>query len=167
MENDRAETNLGVADIQAEEVSQPRQPKKRFVGRRQAAENAAKNGASLGIEDSGAIQGMKSLRIYRSKTDPVHSRSTTKNRKNFEPSAPRNIERRSYQRCYRFIAIQLFLRNSQDHPSNPHEWLQESRPSNARGSFALCNYHIRYPYTILSWDRDADYGRCHIRRMLY
>ena len=57
MEDDRAETNLGVADIQAEEVSQPRQPKKRFVGRRQAAENAAKNGSSLGIEDSGAIQG--------------------------------------------------------------------------------------------------------------
>ena len=64
MEEDRAETNLGIAQdaaASAEPAEVPRVPKKRFVGRKTAAENAAKssNGASNGtIEDSGAIQGI-------------------------------------------------------------------------------------------------------------
>jgi 2-(3-amino-3-carboxypropyl)histidine synthase len=61
MEEDREETNLGIAaDVEAKaEASVPRQPKKRFVGRKQAAENAEKNGSgAMGIEDSGAIQGI-------------------------------------------------------------------------------------------------------------
>jgi 2-(3-amino-3-carboxypropyl)histidine synthase len=62
MESDRAETDLGIAaDLeQAAEDAAPvqRQPKKRFIGRRQAAENALKGGEdSSAIEDSGAIQG--------------------------------------------------------------------------------------------------------------
>lgn len=59
MEEDRAQVDLGVAvDIEEklEESAAKRQPKKRFVGRRQAAETASKNG-SAEVEDSGAIQG--------------------------------------------------------------------------------------------------------------
>jgi len=59
MEEDRAQVDLGLAvDIEErlEEAAAQRQPKKRFVGRRQAAEAAAKNGANESVEDSGAIQ---------------------------------------------------------------------------------------------------------------
>ncbi len=61
MESDRDEVDLGLAvDVEEKlaEAAVLRQPKKRFVGRRQAEEKAAKenvNGSS--IEDSGAIQG--------------------------------------------------------------------------------------------------------------
>jgi hypothetical protein len=62
MEEDRAEGNLGIAAdielLQAEESVVQRQPKKRFIGRRQAAENALKGPDSPSIEDSGAIQGL-------------------------------------------------------------------------------------------------------------
>lgn len=66
MEDDRAQVDLGIAaDIEQEQESDPkpapRQPKKRFVGRRTAAQTAAsKNGTASGsgsIEDAGAIQG--------------------------------------------------------------------------------------------------------------
>lgn len=61
MEEDRAQVDLGVAvDVEErleEAAVQQRQPKKRFVGRRQAAEAALKNGPTSSVEDSGAIQG--------------------------------------------------------------------------------------------------------------
>lgn len=62
MEDDRAATDLGIAaDIEEAQTPEPvvRQPKKRFVGRRTAAEAAAsKNGNGSGsIEDAGAVQG--------------------------------------------------------------------------------------------------------------
>lgn len=60
MEEDRAQVDLGVAvDVEErlEEVEAQRQPKRRFVGRRQAAEAALKNGSSALVDDSGAIQG--------------------------------------------------------------------------------------------------------------
>ncbi|MCJ1350080.1 MAG: Diphthamide biosynthesis protein 1 [Icmadophila ericetorum] len=58
MEEDRAETNLGQAvDIEAPAKEVARQPKKRFIGRRAAAEKAADNvGSKNTIEESGAIQ---------------------------------------------------------------------------------------------------------------
>lgn len=60
MEEDRAEGNLGIAaDIEERSEAIQRQPKKRFVGRRQAAETASKNGTNgVGVEESGAIQGI-------------------------------------------------------------------------------------------------------------
>lgn len=61
MEDDRAQVDLGVAvDIEErlEEAAVQRQPKKRFVGRRQAAEAASKNGPNTSVEDNGTIQGM-------------------------------------------------------------------------------------------------------------
>lgn len=59
MEEDRAEVDLGIAvDIEEriEEAAVQRQPKKRFVGRRQAAEAASKNGGGTGaVGESGAV----------------------------------------------------------------------------------------------------------------
>lgn len=69
MEADRAEGNLGIA-ADLEENQEPvvqRQPKKRFVGRRQAAENAVK-GASSETSIENAVQG-KSLFQYRRAQD--------------------------------------------------------------------------------------------------
>ena len=60
MEDDRALVDLGIAvDIEErqEEVPAQKQPKKRFVGRRQAAEAASRNGANTSVEDSGAVTG--------------------------------------------------------------------------------------------------------------
>jgi 2-(3-amino-3-carboxypropyl)histidine synthase len=60
MEEDRAQVDLGVAvDVEEklEEAAAQRQPKKRFVGRRQAAEAASRNGANVSVEESGAVQG--------------------------------------------------------------------------------------------------------------
>ena len=60
MEEDRAEGNLGIA-ADLEENQEPvvqRQPKKRFVGRRTAAENAAKGAdAGSGTSIETAVQG--------------------------------------------------------------------------------------------------------------
>lgn len=58
MEEDRAQSDLGIAaDIEEAQTPSPalKQPKKRFIGRRAAANAAVKNGASL--EESGAVQG--------------------------------------------------------------------------------------------------------------
>ncbi|KAI8205895.1 2-(3-amino-3-carboxypropyl)histidine synthase subunit 1 [Colletotrichum sp. SAR 10_86] len=71
MEEDRAQTDLGIAaDIEASHreeaaAAEPalKQPKKRFVGRRTAAEAAVKNGGANGsIEDSKSIQVAKPRR---------------------------------------------------------------------------------------------------------
>jgi 2-(3-amino-3-carboxypropyl)histidine synthase len=64
MEEDRAQVDLGVAmDVEdnIEEAAAQRQPKKRFVGRKQAAEVAARNGTSTTSGESGTIQGMHPL----------------------------------------------------------------------------------------------------------
>ncbi|KAI9158354.1 2-(3-amino-3-carboxypropyl)histidine synthase subunit [Paramyrothecium foliicola] len=78
MEDDRAQVDLGIAaDIEESQMAQSRhesinageasqaqepvvkQPKKRFVGRRTAAEAAAKNGVAAGAEgEGGTIQGV-------------------------------------------------------------------------------------------------------------
>jgi 2-(3-amino-3-carboxypropyl)histidine synthase len=73
MEDDRAQVDLGIAaDIEEAQLTQAhqsqsvdedasqattKQPKKRFVGRRAAAEAAAKNTANHAEGESGAIQG--------------------------------------------------------------------------------------------------------------
>lgn len=61
MEHDREQADLGPsisADLNGDSATIQRQPKKRFIGRRAAAERAAAKGdASVGIEDSSAIQG--------------------------------------------------------------------------------------------------------------
>lgn len=63
METDRAQSDLGEAvdaELSAAKSDSLKQPKKRFIGRKAAAEKAGKNGGSNGtIEDSGAIQGLQ------------------------------------------------------------------------------------------------------------
>lgn len=62
MEEDRAKADLGEAvdaEFGAEKQETQKLPKKRFIGRKQAAERAEKRGDTNGtIEDSGAIQGV-------------------------------------------------------------------------------------------------------------
>jgi hypothetical protein len=63
MEEDRLATNLGPEDaeiLQTEATSAPRQPKRRFVGRRAAEAAATTNAPNGSIEESTAIQGVKS-----------------------------------------------------------------------------------------------------------
>ena len=75
MEDDRAQVDLGIAaDIEAQ-APEPvvRQPKKRFVGRRTAAQAAAsknENGSGS-IEGAGAIQG-KATRVTHVHTSRIY-----------------------------------------------------------------------------------------------
>jgi 2-(3-amino-3-carboxypropyl)histidine synthase len=58
MEQDRQQADISTPELDGEAVAVPKQPKKRFIGRRAAAEKAAAKGDTIGgIEDSGAIQG--------------------------------------------------------------------------------------------------------------
>ena len=61
MESDRAEVGLGEAvdaELAVDQRQQTRQPKKRFIGRKEAAERAERVGdTSRTIEDSGTVQG--------------------------------------------------------------------------------------------------------------
>jgi len=59
MEEDRLASNLGPdhSDLAGEHDTQPKLPKRRFVGRRAVEAAAQKNGVTGSIEDSGAVQG--------------------------------------------------------------------------------------------------------------
>ncbi len=80
MEDDRAQVDLGIAaDIEESQMAQAesshyastqpqdqhqpavKQPKKRFVGRRAAAEASSKNGGEAAAGESGALQGLFTL----------------------------------------------------------------------------------------------------------
>lgn len=59
MEVDRSQADIGIADNaegEAEKEEKPRQPRKRFVGRRAAAEK--KSDSTGAIEDSGGVQSL-------------------------------------------------------------------------------------------------------------
>lgn len=62
MEDDRAATNLGPSaedGIPEEPVAVPKQPKRRFVGRKTADAAAKPADPNSNIEDSSAIQGVR------------------------------------------------------------------------------------------------------------
>ncbi len=70
MEDDRAQTNLSEA-VEAECVSdvpeKAKQPKKRFVGRKAAAQKTSQDGGSNEtMDDGGAIQGLESTQNHTS-----------------------------------------------------------------------------------------------------
>lgn len=75
MEDDRAQVDLGsAADIEEAQASElaVKQPRKRFVGRRTAAEAASKNGTAPGsIEETGAVQGKSIAYAYSSLNEPI------------------------------------------------------------------------------------------------
>lgn len=95
MEEDRAQTDLGIAaDIEEthRQEAEIKQPKKRFIGRRTAAENAAKAPTQINssIEDSSAIQGRccpEALPLTAC-TDTLTSCQTSERPTSPEPSAP-------------------------------------------------------------------------------
>lgn len=64
MEESGAESSIGFAvnnNLEGEKSEKLRQPTRRFVGRRTAAERADKNERSnSAIEDNGAVEGLKS-----------------------------------------------------------------------------------------------------------
>jgi hypothetical protein len=69
MEEDRLATNLGPEtsdSLDADTPAAPKQPKRRFVGRRAAEAATATNAPNGSIEESTAIQGVKSpiSRVY-------------------------------------------------------------------------------------------------------
>ena len=63
MEADRAQADLGEAvdaELSAENLQKQKVPRKRFIGRKEAAARTEKKGNTNGtIEDSGAIQGVQ------------------------------------------------------------------------------------------------------------
>lgn len=63
MEADRAVTDVGesvIPELGTDKEEKPKHPKKRFIGRKAAAEKAEqKNGANQILEDSGGIQGLQ------------------------------------------------------------------------------------------------------------
>ena len=62
MEEDRAQANLGEgqeAELENLLTERPKQPKKRFVGRRTAEKAWKQPNGDGAIEDSGAVQGMQ------------------------------------------------------------------------------------------------------------
>ncbi|KAF2843009.1 Diphthamide biosynthesis protein 1 [Patellaria atrata CBS 101060] len=68
MEEDRLPTNLGFdipTDIDGDATTVPKIPKKRFVGRRAAAEKSSQNDPNVNIEESGAIQVTQPRRTAR------------------------------------------------------------------------------------------------------
>lgn len=73
MEEDRAQVDLGKAfdaELGAEKQEKQKQPRKRFIGRKEAAERAEKGDTSEIIEDSGAIQGVRrALKVCAQGTD--------------------------------------------------------------------------------------------------
>ena len=92
MEEDRRQTDLGTAaDIEEAQLAQAspspaetettpatplKQPKKRFVGRRAAAEAAAKNGGSGASGESGAVQSMYTLHDESSMSEAILTNHT-------------------------------------------------------------------------------------------
>lgn len=92
MESDREQADLGPdvsADLNGDTVPEARQPTKRFIGRRAAAEKAAAKGQAInGIEDSAAVQGAANSSILGigCSTDSLRSRTTSSYRPCLESS---------------------------------------------------------------------------------
>ena len=118
MEGDRAQADLGEAvnaELDAEKQEKQRQPKKRFIGRKEAAERAEKRAdTDATIEDSRALQGMQLP--WKSADVVLTSCSCTikKDCKSAQPYSSRGSQRSRNQRCHISSAPELLLRNTQD-----------------------------------------------------
>ena len=163
MEDDRAQVDLGIAaDIEdrGEEATSQRQPKKRFVGRRQAAETASRIGVNTPVESSGAVTSTPAppgdlpfhMLTVRNSLD------FKENPANSQPSPSRNLERSRHQRRNRSPTLKLLLRNTQNYPPHTNEWIEESGSADARRSAALRHNYLRHPYAILLRNRNPHHG---------
>ena len=123
MEEDRAEADVGpVIDpvVPGAKQETPRQPSRRFVGRKTAAASAHQRAETNGhIESSTAVQGL-SVSSMQEKIWLMagYSYSTKATREGPEPDSIGNPKRPCHQRCYFSPSVQLLFRNPQDHP--PH-----------------------------------------------
>lgn len=134
MEEDRAQVDLGVAVDVEEQIEEAaaaqRLPKKRFVGRRQAAEAALKNESNGSVEESGAIQSTFLQILHRIiLTGDSFKAQTSSSNPQSGPS--RIIERPRHQRGHRAPAPELLLRNPQNHTPNSNEWVEEDCSADA------------------------------------
>lgn len=134
MEEDRAQVDLGVAVDVEEQIEEAaaaqRLPKKRFVGRRQAAEAALKNELNGSVEESGAIQSTFLQILHRIiLTGDSFKAQTSSSNPQSGPS--RDIERPRHQRGHRAPAPELLLRNPQNHTPNSNEWVEEDCSADA------------------------------------
>jgi len=134
MEEDRAQVDLGVAVDVEEQIEEAaaaqRLPKKRFVGRRQAAEAALKNESNGSVEESGAIQSTFLQILHRIiLTGDSFKAQTSSSNPQSGPS--RDIERPRHQRGHRAPAPELLLRNPQNHTPNSNEWVEEDCSADA------------------------------------
>ena len=115
MEQVREEVNIGKAiDVEKgpEKEETPRQPVKKFIGRKSAAAIAQKRAEAGGhIEDSGAIQG------FLGWTEPTctiqltrrSSCDTKKDCKSVESDTVRYPGQYGYQRCHRSFTVELLF----------------------------------------------------------
>jgi hypothetical protein len=95
MEDDRVQVDLGIAaEIEEKQIHENavKQPKKRFVGRRAAAEAAKSSpGTTTSIEDSGAIQGNETFSLLcfvGRDADGHHSCPAKEGAEDAQPSSP-------------------------------------------------------------------------------
>lgn len=131
MEDDRAEVDLGIAaDIEHAVEIPVKQPKKRFIGRRQADEAATKNGLATGGKGT-AVTGTQSSVHLETRLTCLHSIFVKTRSSNPKSSPSRDPRRSGHQCCYSTSATQLQLRITQDHSSYPDQWLQKGSSANA------------------------------------
>ena len=118
MEEERAQADLGEAvdaELSAENPQRQNQPRKRFIGRKEAAERAEKRGnPNSTIEDTGAIQGMERVSSSTNRSLTLLSCPTKEDGSSAQPSSSRNPPRFRDQRCHIASPSKLLLRNTQD-----------------------------------------------------
>jgi hypothetical protein len=173
MEEDRVATNLGpeVDEAMIEEpTAVPKQPKRRFVGRKTAVKSGEQSAdPNANIEDSSAIQGVRCLWKIRMRScnNMCHSRPAPPHCPSPERYPRRHPARQRHQRCNRSPSAKLQLRDPQMHTSHTHIWRQVSSTAVSRGAAALRYNYLRHPHAVLPWHHDSDHGRRYLRRMLH
>jgi len=173
MEEDRAATNLGPeVDIESSEAqSSPKLPRKRFIGRRAAAERAAakaqENGDQDAAEGTNAVAGIVDVSDFeRLDLTSLSSKADTTS-SHAQPDPLRNSQQRRHQCRHCTSPTKLQLRNPQDHPPYTHVRRHQCRAPISRRTSPLRTHNLRYPHSILSRHRHVDHGRCHVRCLLY
>jgi hypothetical protein len=133
MEEDRAATNLGPdvdEGIVEEPVAVPKQPKRRFVGRKTAEKGGEQQAdPNANIEDSSAIQGVRRLIVYRLNIADICSRPASPHCPCSERHTRLYPARQRYQRCNRTASTQLQLRDPQMYTPHTHVRRQVDSPA--------------------------------------
>jgi hypothetical protein len=124
MEEDRAATNLGPEvdeGISEEPTVAPKQPRRRFVGRKTAGTTGEQQAdPNANIEDSSAIQGVRHLFNFTRRRHANHqlSRPTSSYCSRAECTPRIATSRPRDQRCHRSTSTKLQLRDPQMHTPN-------------------------------------------------